>query len=684
MTYVPPETDALHFITTDNYVPPETDALHFVVGGTAEPVVTSLLAAVSQTYILAEKITTDIEQFYAFPFLLQVGMEQIFGLMYRIRQDVEQTYYLTAPVSAWIEQVYGLRLAGLLTQRYYDAPTIRALLHEWYGAMPELRKTLWQMYGSPLELRAKLAQSITDAPMYRSKLISVYGNQVIVKSYTAQEYGSLLELQVRLEQEISDAAVIINKVDSWYSDSPTIRKILEQSVLYNVPIRKNIIGNYKIYESLRTNYFSEYSIPAGTNIRTSLIPQYNIIDGTHIRNGLFASYSLQNMGTATLQSIETVVTLGDDEFDTIIWDDNIDFTGLNITADIGQFIISCYLSGVTESSYYKCVILRPCKIVHDGVEFVFVVRNRTKSYAHGVAEFNIELGSPTVKLDVPYSRTLSATDTIETEMYAKDIVELMAAKSGIIVDYQILNWLVKSSAISVVGESPLAVIRKIVNAVGGVVQTKPNGELLIISMYPVSPVEWDVLTPSIALTEDDYIADIEVSFDERDGFNAFIISEQNSTMNSINLEVIEVTATTKIIKGYRVPFEAGPFPLLSSGGPTVSINKTTDPVTEQVPALDDSNEWEIVEFINWQGSTTKPIYSIIDIDWIEDELTDDTGIPSSAILDVNESGVLTVLNTDSVPSESLLRIKYTTKYWKWTVTGEVGKYVQFYVPEIEA
>jgi len=259
----------------------------------------------------------------------------------------------------------------------------------------------------------------------------------------------------------------------------------------------------------------------------------------------------------------------------------------------------------------------------------------------------------------------------------------MAALANITVEYDTVDWLIRSSAISVVGETPLGVIRKIANAIGSIVQTKPDSTLLITSKYPVSPPQWSTSSPDKVLYIESDIDGLQETDEEREGFNAFIIREQSSTDDNISLEVLDVNSTTKIIKGYRVPFDDGPFDLYTSGGSEVTIEKYNLPVEEQVPALDDDEEWEIVEFIDWQGSTSKPIYSIIDIDWIQDELTDDVGIPPLSVLDIDEGGTLTVLDTASVPSESLLRIKYMTKYWRWTVHGPINIPIQFYVPEIE-
>ena len=123
-------------------------------------------------------------------------------------------------------------------------------------------------------------------------------------------------------------------------------------------------------------------------------------------------------------------------------------------------------------------------------------------------------------------------------------------------------------------------------------------------------------------------------------------------------------------------FDDGPFELKTSGGPLVTIEKYMYPVEEKVPMVDlngtETEEWEYIEFIDWVGKTSYPIYEVIEAYWEKDYL---------GAFRFSEEGTLTVIDQDVYPSESLLKIKYKTKYWEWTVTGIEGTHVQFYVPE---
>ena len=320
----------------------------------------------------------------------------------------------------------------------------------------------------------------------------------------------------------------------------------------------------------------------------------------------------------------------------------------------------------------------------ESTTFEFFIENKSRSITNSSVSYKMRILSPTVKLDAPYSKTL--VDNLDNGTMAQALVVSMAALQNVTVDYQIIDWFIPGYAISVNDETPLTVIKKVVNAVGGIVQTKPNGDMLIISRYPNPIPVWDGIASIATFSTSDAIIALTDTLSIRDGFNAFMITDQGSSSESITLEVVDIDGLTKTVKGYRVPFEDGAFPLETSGEPDISIDRYIYPREPITPIQSDDpdwdsetmeigeDDWEVVEFIEHVGTTSKPIYSVVESDWIEDDL---------GAFQISEDGTLSIINTTSVPGESLLRIKYRTKYWEWTVSGPTDRPVQFYVPEIE-
>ena len=369
----------------------------------------------------------------------------------------------------------------------------------------------------------------------------------------------------------------------------------------------------------------------------------------------------------------------------------LDFVAVSVKAGRGQYCISCDVTLPNEEQYAWCNYLDDVTVNLGGTEFAMFVEGKNITISHGQVSYNIGLLSHTAKLDAPYSDTI--VDNLDDGVMAMALVQTMAALKNITVDWQIydwrsggvaiLDWMIPGYAISINDETPLAVIKKVVNAVGGIVQTKPNSDMLIISKYPYPVPQWQYITPLITYSTRTDIKSFSELLEVKDGYNAFQITDQGSSSASINLVVEDGEDTKKIVKGYQVPFnDDNPFSLVTSGQPNITIDRYTNPITIQIPIQEEEGdpEWEIVEFIDHTGSTSLPIYGIVDFEWITEDLGD---VADLGAFQISEDGTLSVINTESVPGESLLRIKYLTKFWQWTVDGPDDRPVQFYVPEVE-
>lgn len=432
---------------------------------------------------------------------------------------------------------------------------------------------------------------------------------------------------------------------------------------------------WDLYLSRRISFSMGYSICQDT-INRYFGMQYDISEREKVLKKFQELWHLVEDSTIVTNNTISVILKKPQVYDpSVITDVSLDFKDIKIDGDTDSYVISCDLQLGSEADYISCELESDIEITIAGTTFKFFVETMKSSISNNeVTSYYVSLLSPAAKLDSPYSLTL--VDSLENGIMAKELVETMAAIKGISVDYQVLDWWLPAYAISINDETPIEVIRKVVNSIGAIVQSKPNGDLLIISEYPVSPPDFESSTPDSTLSVGDDIISLTSESEIRDGFNAFLITDQGSSEEIITIEEENINKNTKIIKGFRVPFADGPFDLETSGGSAVTIQKATNYISEIIPVVESAgdSEWEVIEFIDWVGKTQYPIYSIVDMDWIEDDL---------GAIQISEDGTLTVINQSNVPSESLLRIKYKTQYWKWTVTGPINKEVQFYVPEIE-
>jgi hypothetical protein len=333
---------------------------------------------------------------------------------------------------------------------------------------------------------------------------------------------------------------------------------------------------------------------------------------------------------------------------------------INIEIDEGSYYIRGETHLAEEAEFLCCRHMQTVlAIIINETSYTLLVDSPRKSRPElGRQEYYVSAVSPTVRLDAPYATPISREFT---GAMASSIAAEMGATAGITVDWQLLDWYVPAATLYANNETPLAVIRKLVEAVGGIIQTTPAGVLLCRPEYPLSLPEWLTATPDFYLTDMDNFFSVDSTPVIRDGYNRFSISNQDAATTGLTLEAIDIDAMTKEIRVYQVPWnDASAIHLETSGGAWVSV------VAEGV-VNDDITD--LVEIIAGEGQTTKPIYS----------LTSHTY--QQAVL-----GTITLAVDGHVSTEladnSLISMTYQTRYHKFIVTDARIEDVQFFPEEI--
>jgi hypothetical protein len=299
-------------------------------------------------------------------------------------------------------------------------------------------------------------------------------------------------------------------------------------------------------------------------------------------------------------------------------------------------------------------------ITIDATEYIMLADSPRRSRPElGKTEYYVPVVSPTVLLDTPYAEPISREFA---GAMASAIAFEMATLGGANIDWQLLDWYIPAATLYANNETPLAIIRKLVEAVGGIIQTSPGGTLICRSEYPLSLPDWPGATPDFYLTDMDNFFSVDSTPVLRDGFNRFLISNQDAATAGLTLEAIDLTATSKEIRVYQVPWDdATTTNLQTSGGEWVSIvagGINTEDITDQV------------EIIAGEGRTTKPYYALLASDYLQDEL---------GAITIAESGQVGTATKDN----SLLILTYSTKYHQFTVTDARIEDVQFFPEEVQ-
>ena len=471
-------------------------------------------------------------------------------------------------------------------------------------------------------------------------------------------------LRALFNEPYVDTPIPLKEFNEYYNDM--YLPLSNLNLLYGnvLSIFKSYLEIWNVQQTL-LNLYDELYVLTDVVVEKIVNQDYDLKTVDEVSRTILLEYSLLDGATQVVNPSALFVVDGE----------YIEFLSMDISLDSSSYVISCNITLSSEEDYALCSYLKEVSCIIEGLTFNFFIETRRKTISNKQKSFHLQLLSITAKLDAPYAPVL--VESFPDGINAQALIQQMADTESITIDYQLMDWNIPGYSISINDETPYQVIKRVVNAIGGIVQTKPDGTLLLISEYPDPLPNWDIVSAVQSFDAEDYLTMSE-NTNINKGYNAFLISNQASSSNNIFLQEEAVDSITKIIKGFRIPFDNGSFDLETSGGPGISIEKYSTPIEETIPKVNSEGapideEWEIIEFVEYKGVTSNPIYAIIDYEWLEEDL----GAFTTA-----EDGTLTIINQDVVNGESLLRLKYTTKYWQWTVIGPDATKVQFFVPEV--
>jgi len=473
-----------------------------------------------------------------------------------------------------------------------------------------------------------------------------------------QIYG--LQLLAVLAQHYGDAKSITKFLEQYYSSSRSIIKILEQ--VYGKEIRTivqlqqafTLIGN--IIASSNHSYSITEQI-VGAPLKLS--QNYNLELLNSIVSGLRQNWNI----TSNILLNNTV------DYKVAISGVQVPSENVNINCDIEQHYIEGTFT-LHKPDYFPLCIKKANVVItitvgSDTIDFHLLLWEKTRTTTVNSTIYTLTCRSQSVLLDSKYSPTLQKE--FPANLASTTVAELAAIHSipvnwNVYESGQLVDELIPAGYLFANNEKPLAVIRKILEPLGAIMQSTPEGGLEIMHVYPKKVPSYQTETIDIDLKEDIRYENVSTTSEERSGVNTVYVSDQLTSNTTYNLEEEVVSSIAKYVKGFHTPWDSEEVYLATSGGESVLI-EYLGVVTENMPPADSELPYELIEFVNGTGNVSKPIYTKNTIEWVMDSLG---GITFA------EDGTL----TSEIPGESLLKITYTTKYHKWLVTSPNIKDIQ--------
>ena len=415
-----------------------------------------------------------------------------------------------------------------------------------------------------------------------------------------------------------------------YGEKPLIRKLQRWPYASLTQIKQSCRFPYWITEAVATRHQLDYAITDVNPAQSRLTVGWSLLDDLRFQAVVNTPELAWNGRTIRILQ----ATLSCDE-DSPVWMAQIEIAAL---ADFAAMAIT---DGF---------------VLTLGLEtFALVIDGKTLSRQENTEQhYQITAVSPLALLDAPFSGT--------TRFYQAEVISARMAVEQLIgpVDWQLPDWTIPAGRLLLDGVTPLAGARTIVAAIGGLVESHPDGSVICRRRHPVSVPDYAAATVAHSLFDSEVISS-RAQIAPAKGFDRVTIANQDSG-GSITSDRIEFVVNAEdshhgLVRAYLGTIR------------TVLLTHTGHPDTvimELGPTV--RTETETVEFIDGRASSKYPVTAITSGLWQHSDLGNVTA--NQQTLSVDNTGY------------SLLKLTYTTTSLNWQVSLITDEEVQFVLVDV--
>ena len=373
---------------------------------------------------------------------------------------------------------------------------------------------------------------------------------------------------------------------------------------------------------------------------------YDITNVNPVTKRLTASWSL--LSDARLQAVVNSQEL--------IWSDrHIRLLAATLSCDEDSPVWIARLEIATITDFAAISIGDSITLALGLETFALVIDGKTLSRS-AVAEQRMELTavSPLALLDAPFTGAI--------RRYEPSAVGARAAVESLIgsVNWQLPDWVIAPGRMMIEGATALVAARNIVAAIGGIIESNPEGSVVCRKRHPVSIPQYGQVTVARSLFDADVIS-AQAQIAPMRGFNRVTLANDEGASTSSGDRVEFVADADDAHQGLVRAYLGSPRAVvLAHTGHPATVIASLGTVSR--------TEIETVEFIEGRASTRYSVTAIVSLAWQHTGLGDVTGAGQTL--------------TSTTPGYSLLRITYTTTSLDWRVALTQDEEVQFVLIDV--
>jgi hypothetical protein len=569
----------------------------------------------------------------------------------------------------YVNQTWALLLVNYVHQVYGDTEIVSKYINQFYWDYPSVTRYVHQDYGD-----------YDTSIMYLEQIYSLMGD---IRKHYNQTYALTGDIASRFWNQLWDLEgydFVQTAIHQMYSlvptpqTNPTVTDPVPvstggtyDSTTYPVVVTSGntVTDTWTITFTDPTNYTVAGTITGsvGTgNISTNLTPTNPVTGQPYFAldadgwGGVWVAGEQLIFDTAI--GNVTIVT-------SITIDGQPVFSpSINIDLDEDRATIDASIS-ITNPAYFSlCKRNNPVVISINATQYHFIIREISTASGVHVDTYALKCQSPVAILQSNSTPLLQKE--FESDL-ASNIVQELADIAGLTVDWQVyhngqlVDWTIPPGLLFANNEKPLAVMRKITEACGAKIQSKPDGNLEIMHEFPVRVPDWSTATPAYIINNLVRFRSMSSVDQEKSGANTVYVSDQTTAEKTWQLEEEEVSATKKRVLGWHTPWDTTEVVLSHTSTDAdveivyIGVEEPDYPITP-----DDEGEDvdpEIIEIVDGEGSVSRPIYEIVTSSY---ETHDNLGS-----ITFSEDGKITT----EIKNETVLSIRYKTKYHVWEVTS---------------
>lgn len=376
---------------------------------------------------------------------------------------------------------------------------------------------------------------------------------------------------------------------------------------------------YRILRDHAARFDAAYALSETDPVRSAMKAGYSLLPAQAVYSAAIVP-ELTHGGRVVRLDEETTLTLSCDE-DSPVW---IATIGIAELADFAAMRIGDALT-----------------LALAGETFALVVDGKTLSRGSAVSRrCDITASSPLALLDKPFAADISFQATAPT--LARTAVEAFIG----VVDWRLPAWVIPAAALTFDGVTPLRAARAIVEAIGGLVESDPDGTVICRPRHPVGVPQYGAAAVAHQFFDNDVLESSERIAPVR-GFNRVTVANEQTGASGASgspdaLEYVGDDSISGTVRAYPNP--ARPVSLVHTGNPATTI-APQGTITR--------SETELAEFVSGRARVRYPVAAIVSSDWQATDLGEVTA----------EGAEL----KSAVEGYSLLRITYEVSTVNWAV-----------------